>query len=598
MALDNRTTLDACDSTAAWTGSTSPSADTAVKYQGSASMSVQSSNAYRNWYATISSTNLTSTTIYFMAIVNVPIAKASGGIRCVLGDGTHRRAYYVGGSDDLGIGLAGGWRSYRLDTANLPTSYSQDAGSTAPALTAITQVGIGTYSNAKAVASTANTWFDRFSYIANGSPALTVNAGTSGTPITFDALASDDITNGWGLVNAPIAGSKQYGIYGAVAWGSSSPSTATYFNDSDAQVYIIGTDLSANTMDQDFISNSGATNSFVLNNVVCVHVGEKANWNLDSTNFNIQQFDGCQFIDSGTMAFHTTSSSSNRYLQGCQFIGCEQIDLKGTYTRDTAFKSTSDTVAALLWNNNIDIEDSSFQNNTTGAGIEHPDWNGTENGTVTTADATGTTLIDSTATFSGNVSISDIVYNETDQSYGTVTSIDSNTQITHTALTGGTDNDWDSSDAYSIASPYTYTNLTFSSNTNDVDNTTSGPDVVAISKTGTSNPVTYPSGDFVVIQGAVTIQVTVVDTGNSPIENAQAAIYLSSNDTELMNELTNASGIASASYTSSTPANIYVRIRKSTTLSTRYFPVETTGTIGASGFSATITLRQDTITSA
>jgi hypothetical protein len=596
MALDNRTTIDSCDNSANWSGSSSVSNDTSTYYQGTASCLSQSTNSYRSWTVSGSWNFSAGATIYMMCIPYAPNTKANGGIRIVLGDGTNTRAYYVGGSDDLGFTVQGGWRVYRLDTASLPTSYSQDAGSAAPNLSAITSIGIGTLSSAKAIGNVANTWWDRFSYIANGSPAITVNAGTSGTPIDFATLVSEDVTNGWGFFNNPISGSKQYGVYGAVEWGSTSPSTATYFKESDAQIYIIGTGLSANTMDQDFISNSGATNSFVSNNVVLVHVGEAANWNFDSTNFDIQQLDGCQFIDAGTIAFHTTSSSSNRYIQGCQFIGCEQIDLKGTYTRNSAFKSTSDTVASLSWNNSIDIEDSSFQNNTSGAGIEHPDWNGTENGTVTTPDATGVTLTDSAATFSGNVSVNDIVYNETDGSYATAVSIDSNTQITTNGLTGGSDNRFDSSDAYSITTPYSYTNLTFSGNTYDVDNTTTGPDVVAISKAGTSNPITYPSGDYVVIQGSVTVQVHIVDKDNNDINLAQTAVYLN-DGTEVMNEDTNASGIASETYAGNTPASCYIRVRKSSPGDTRYIAASTSGTIeSGSGLNVTVVLREDTYT--
>lgn len=73
------------------------------------------------------------------------------------------------------------------------------------------------------------------------------------------------------------------------------------------------------------------------------------------------------------------------------------------------------------------------------------------NGTVTTANGAGTTLINSSATFiTSGVLPGDIVHNFTDGSIGYVISVDSETQITHTPLTGGTENDWDSSDAYRI----------------------------------------------------------------------------------------------------------------------------------------------------
>lgn len=73
-------------------------------------------------------------------------------------------------------------------------------------------------------------------------------------------------------------------------------------------------------------------------------------------------------------------------------------------------------------------------------------------GTVTTIDATGNKLIDSGATFiSDGVIEGASIINFTDQSVGTVLSVDSETQITLlTALEDGTDNQWDSSDIYKI----------------------------------------------------------------------------------------------------------------------------------------------------
>ena len=74
-----------------------------------------------------------------------------------------------------------------------------------------------------------------------------------------------------------------------------------------------------------------------------------------------------------------------------------------------------------------------------------------QSGTVTTANGAGTTLIDSTATFlSDGARPGDKVRNATDGSFGVVTSVDSEVQLTHTVLSGGAENDWDSSDAWDL----------------------------------------------------------------------------------------------------------------------------------------------------
>lgn len=72
-------------------------------------------------------------------------------------------------------------------------------------------------------------------------------------------------------------------------------------------------------------------------------------------------------------------------------------------------------------------------------------------------------------------------------------------------------------------------------------------------------------------------------------------VYKDSDDTELINEVTNASGIATESFNFVSDTDIYVRVRKSSTGTTRYFPVATTGKITSAGFSLTVVLKEDSI---
>lgn len=72
-------------------------------------------------------------------------------------------------------------------------------------------------------------------------------------------------------------------------------------------------------------------------------------------------------------------------------------------------------------------------------------------GTVTTANAAGTTLIDSAATFiADGVIAGGMVSNDTDGSLATILSVDSEIQLTTVVLAEGTDNDYDSADAYRV----------------------------------------------------------------------------------------------------------------------------------------------------
>jgi hypothetical protein len=58
-------------------------------------------------------------------------------------------------------------------------------------------------------------------------------------------------------------------------------------------------------------------------------------------------------------------------------------------------------------------------------------------------------MTDSAASFTADALIGRIIYNTTDGSKGTITD-NTDTTVTVAALTGGTDNDWDTSDAYAI----------------------------------------------------------------------------------------------------------------------------------------------------
>jgi len=144
-------------------------------------------------------------------------------------------------------------------------------------------------------------------------------------------------------------------------------------------------------------------------------------------------------------------------------------------------------------------------------------------------------------------------------------------------------------DAYGDGS-YDFDALKFSGNTFDVNNSCGSP--LTVTKLNGSNPSTY-TGSAVTFAGSVPLTVTVVDVGNTPIENAQVAIFRASDGAELLNEDTNPSGVATESYSGATGIDIYLRVRKSSPGATKYVSVSATGTITAAGFDVKITLTED-----
>ena len=143
------------------------------------------------------------------------------------------------------------------------------------------------------------------------------------------------------------------------------------------------------------------------------------------------------------------------------------------------------------------------------------------------------------------------------------------------------------------AGTYTFNDLTYSGFTHDLDVTASSG-TVTINVAGGDTPTYTSAGATVVINNNVNITITCKDSDGAAIENVRVAVYKTSDDSELMNELTTALGVATESFNYVSSTAIYWRARKSST-GTRYFPAKGTGTITSSGFSAEVTMIEDGI---
>jgi len=117
--------------------------------------------------------------------------------------------------------------------------------------------------------------------------------------------------------------------------------------------------------------------------------------------------------------------------------------------------------------------------------------NGSETGTHDGAGGSAT-LDDSTASWPVNGLVGAYVVNRTDQSYGRITA-NTATQITAT-LEGGTDNDWDASDAYTIGGPASVIRFVMTDSTegmgfdsDDIDDTAFGSAELVFSEWNTDN---------------------------------------------------------------------------------------------------------------
>lgn len=356
MSTDNRTTLNDCSTTTGWTGDDTfvVISDPGTYYEGGSAGSLQFTNADEHQYTTsIGGTrDLSDATCWMLAKDNLVETQVNGGVKYVLYDGTNDIGYEIGGNDLTGLSLPTFWNAYRFDVSNSAafTAHAFAGSEGALSKTAITGVGFGTYHLAKAVGSIDNCQIDRFCFIVNGNPALTINGGTSGTPITMATTASDDVTNGWGLVANPQG--SQFNIFGSIEWGDSG-TASTYFSEADSQITLNGIDISVGNFDMSLTCNATGTNLFQLDNCVVVNLGAVANWDLSDVNSNTVEITNTQFVDNGAFTLPVTGGTS-RKVEDTTFVNCGQVNSSTCTITRLTFIGTTDANGALLANRSLD----------------------------------------------------------------------------------------------------------------------------------------------------------------------------------------------------------------------------------------------------
>jgi len=220
--------------------------------------------------------------------------------------------------------------------------------------------------------------------------------------------------------------------------------------------------------------------------------------------------------------------ATGHHVTNTQFSDCGQIDLGRAESRGLIFSGFSPAIdGALLWNANIDIENSQFLANANSTSdshaIEHP--------------AQGT---------------------------------------------------------------FTYTNLVFTGNDFDVHYTAAASSgVLTIENIGTSNAsssdILNPSGNSVVFETTVNLNITVKDVSGVAIVGAQVGIFRDDTGAQLMNEDTDGSGLATETFNFVSDTGVSVRVRLNSVGGTNYLPVNSPQIIIATGLDVTVTLDEDTI---
>jgi len=399
----NLTDLWNSESTTGWTG-ISTTLYSGFNREGSNcegfSVSNTTSHGYRSFTA-IDFTAAASGCIYIWMVSYGQIDTfANGGIRIVVGDGTNRAAYYVGGSDYLPFGV-NGWYCFMLDPNNLPTNFATLAGTESSIdWTSITDIGIGFKTLSKALGGADNCFVDMARY----GTGITIGGGGSGTEGTFLEVANDDASTASGKAYGIIREIQPgvYGIQGQVEFGDSGTGNS-YFLDKDAIVIFEDNGAGDSFYKFSLVANSTGTNSFVLgvkqgtgdtalgaNGVTIQSSGPGVTFDLDATNFNTVNMYGGKLYNIND-SINLSTNTAHEFI-GVTVDQSTQVVANQCVIRNCTFSGHSGTDAALLWNSTINIKYCAFNGNSDAtnnpAGIEHT--------------ATGVTVSYVGLTFSGN----------------------------------------------------------------------------------------------------------------------------------------------------------------------------------------------------
>lgn len=572
---DNRTQLQDCENAANVSSDTSaaPSGLSGVAgtiIEGSDSIEFQGDDAQeallfdQNVADGTFNIDMSDMTVYMMIKFGTPETFANLGGLFVFGDGADAAGgdiigYTCVGADVTGLPYQFGFFCMKLDVSEVVASpgtnnvdYFQYNGVEANMdHTAVLQIGYGTFSLVKAVSTTPNAWCDGIYYIANDSYAVSIIGGTSGTPETMTDVVGDDINVGMGLFNNPKG--TEYGFFGPTEWGAATGDT--YFTSTGEQWYFIGDNqggaaIGANHFPFRLLGGTG-TNSWVLTSTVIVNTGTRAQLDLSHASFNTATMTGCSLIGLDTIAL---PGGTAKDTLACIFSDCGQVtnnggDMDGCSILDS---NVAADVGALLYDEAVD-PDGTLDNLIieSGAAAHHAIDFGTN--------------VDSSLT---SITLRGIAFN----GFGAVD--DANASTVRFLATTGT--------------------LTL----NLIDCTVDG--ISPVASGGSQNfSVDDAAGITVtVVVQPVTLTITVKDRLTlAVIQGAQTSIYLKDSPfTELMNEDTNASGIATESYAGSTPVDVVRKVRKSEdTDNPRYKANSSIETITSDGLNVTVLLEVNSV---
>jgi hypothetical protein len=276
---------------------------------------------------------------------------ANGGLRIVLEDSSGNQGYwYVGGKDTY----TGGWARFVIDCDSTPTANN----GTDPTITTINKIGFAFKAIAKSKI-TENSVIDLVQWGSSTASALTVTAGTSGTPLTWE-----DVYTGDAALAKPTGIIRKFGgvyfLQGPLEFGDSAGTADTYFSDSNSIVVWEDTLASVTYYDVTVTGNATGTTSFVLGAVsgsgdarfgagggVMTAAGlHKYTFDgeTNTANIDVLSLYGVTFGRSGILQFDGTTTQN---IISCTFDTCGQLQYNEANVLNCNFLNNVETTGAV-----------------------------------------------------------------------------------------------------------------------------------------------------------------------------------------------------------------------------------------------------------
>lgn len=299
--------------------------------------------------------------------------KANGGIQLGVTDGVNTGYWNLGGKDTY----SGGWLNLVIDV-----SKAVDVGTKPTSMNAITVIYLRITQTA-AGKNFDNIWGDNLC-LCDG---LTVYGDDAGSYFDFDNIFSaDDATLGIGIIR-DIGGIKY--LTGSLEFGDSAGVNGCKFQAKSQVVVFEDRPVNADLYDIIIVDNGTGTTEFILGAksgtagiqgcaIRVEDTSQTAKFDIDAnTDTDVDNFKMYASSFYGADEIKFANAAATVEVLGCSFEKCGQVDPDDAVTVDCFFIDTSNVDAALLWNENINIQTCNFIANTTGAGIEMPSAVGT-----------------------------------------------------------------------------------------------------------------------------------------------------------------------------------------------------------------------------